>query len=58
MDVCERCGGTEQVRFGLCLDCTRARRKGAKAKSAEEQVPPAPPLEPPHSRPWVHRGGG
>lgn len=58
MQACEKCGGTEQVRFGRCLRCTRA-GTGAGAKAGpDERLPEAPPLEPPHSRPWIHRGGG
>jgi hypothetical protein len=62
---CARCNGIEDIHRGLCRAC-RARlladeTPGGKAVDLpplEENPPPAPSLEPAHSRPWVHRGGG
>jgi hypothetical protein len=57
--VCVQCGGTRGVRRGLCRTCRRrAMGKGTPVPEAAEPRPPSPELEPPHSRPWVHRGGG
>lgn len=61
---CARCKGTEDVHRGLCRAC-RARLTAEETPGGpvevtpfEEDVPRAPSLEPSHSRPWVHRGGG
>jgi hypothetical protein len=58
--VCEQCGGTRRVRRGLlCRSCRRrAMGKGTPVLEVRKPRPPPPELEPPHSRPWVHRGGG
>lgn len=57
--VCERCGGTRRVRGGLCRSCRRrALGRGTSVPEVNKPRPRSPDLEPPHSRPWVHRGGG
>lgn len=62
---CARCDGTEEVHRGLCRNCRAwllaQETSGGEASEvpvADEEIPPAPGLEPPHSRPWVHRGSG
>jgi len=62
---CERCRGTEDVHRGLCRACrglllaeeTPGGDPG-RVTPRPAETPSAPSLEPPHSRPWVHRGGG
>jgi len=63
--VCESCRGTEDVHRGLCRRC-RARlladeTPGGRPVDVEPPAskdPRTPTFAPPHSRPWVHRGGG
>jgi hypothetical protein len=50
MKTCRNCGGTEQVRRGLCERC-RAEPASPRHPSAERD----PALEPLHDRPWVAR---
>lgn len=57
MGVCRECGTTLRIRRGLCRSCQRRMGKGD-IPMAEQKPPRAPELEPPHDRPWVHRGGG
>ncbi len=61
--ICRSCRGNEDVHDGLCRHCRRGLlseetpvREVVTEKSGH--VPPAPPNEPPHDRPWVHRLGG
>jgi len=62
---CERCGSIEDVHRSFCRKCraelssqeTRG-GQGVRIPPVEGTKPPAPDLEPPHDRPWVHRGGG
>jgi len=64
-ESCSRCGSDCDVRHSLCRACrsqvpteeTHCRR-GTIAESAPESHYHQPSLEPPHDRPWVHRGGG
>lgn len=65
MKICERCGAVEDVHRGLCRHCrsqllaaeTPAGSGGDTPPAAD--LPPHPPsVEPPHDRPWVHRGAG
>ncbi|MER3453106.1 MAG: hypothetical protein C4344_05550, partial [Acidimicrobiia bacterium] len=61
--VCAGCGATLRVRRGLCRRCRRRLREGGAQEfdahaRTESRLPKAPDLEPPHARPWVHRGGG
>jgi hypothetical protein len=63
--VCARCQRNEDVHEGLCRKCraellAEETPKGEirEVRVGDEQVPEAPSLEPPHARPWVHRGGG
>ena len=55
--MCHSCGNDENVHFGLCKRC-RERTDPRTAAVRQERVPRPPTLEPAHSRPWVHRGGG
>jgi predicted amidophosphoribosyltransferase len=57
--TCLECGAPLRVRRGLCRRCRRrAMGKGTTLPGSESRPPRPPDLEPPHSRPWVHRGGG
>mgnify|MGYP006316663995 FL=1 len=57
--VCRSCGATQHVHRGLCRACSkRALGAGEPVPEAREQPPARPDLEPPHGRPWVHRGSG
>ena len=62
-DHCHRCRGIEDVHRGLCRRC-RAELLAEETPTAAtvvrdgEAMPSAPDLEPPHARPWVHRGSG
>jgi ribosomal protein L40E len=59
LKVCRSCGATRHVRRGLCRSCrTRTLGAGEPVPESPEQPPGRPDLEPPHGRPWVHRGGG
>lgn len=59
LKVCTNCGATEHVHRGLCRSCReRALGPGEPVVEAGERPPDRPDVEPPHSRPWVHRGGG
>lgn len=62
---CRRCNGIEEVHRGLCRHCRAEllveETPGGEAQTVapvDERLPEPPDLEPPHSRPWVHRGGG
>ncbi len=62
---CRRCNGTDEVHRGLCRHCRALLLaeetpggEGRVVTPGDEPLPPPPDLEPPHSRPWVHRGGG
>ncbi len=60
MKVCRQCGASGHVRRGLCRACRRralAEAPGVSAASAPGR-PPAVHVEPPHARPWVHKGSG
>lgn len=64
-NLCERCHGSEHVRRGICRRCraellAEATPGGAPpvVGTTDSRPPRAPSLEPPHSRPWLHRGGG
>jgi NMD protein affecting ribosome stability and mRNA decay len=57
--VCHNCGATRHVRRGLCRSCRkRALGTGEPVPEVTERPPARPDLEPPHGRPWVHRGSG
>jgi predicted amidophosphoribosyltransferase len=59
LKVCRSCGATRHVRHGLCRSCRkRALGAGESVPDVQEQPPARPDLEPPHGRPWVHRGSG
>jgi len=59
LKVCRSCGATQHVRRGLCRSCRkRALGAGEPVPEVPKQPPPRPDLEPPHGRPWVHRGSG
>jgi len=47
--TCRHCGGHEDVRHGVCVDCR------GHAAEAKEPAPEDPSLEPAHDRPWVAR---
>jgi hypothetical protein len=61
--VCSRCDANADVQHGLCRHCrdelsaAEARRESTKAASRHGHMPPQPPIEPAHDRPWVHQGG-
>jgi hypothetical protein len=63
--VCLRCRGNEDLHDGLCRRC-RAQllleeTRGGETQNAlpaDNEVPTPVSLEPPHARPWVHRGSG
>lgn len=61
--VCRSCHGNEEVHDGLCRHCRRALlneetpRPVTVTPEKPEHMPSRPPVEPPHDRPWVHRGG-
>jgi hypothetical protein len=62
---CVRCEGNVDVHERLCRRC-RAELDVKQTSSIEvteirpvfRPMPERPSLEPPHDRPWVHRGGG
>jgi NMD protein affecting ribosome stability and mRNA decay len=57
--VCHNCGATRHVRRGLCRSCRKwALGTGEPVPEVTERPPARPDLEPPHGRPWVHRGSG
>jgi NMD protein affecting ribosome stability and mRNA decay len=57
--VCHNCGATRHVRRGLCRSCRRrALGTGEPVPEVTERPPARNDLEPPHGRPWVHRGSG
>ena len=63
--ACTRCQRNEHVHEGLCRKCraeflAEGTPKGeiGEVRVVDEKVPATPSLEPPHARPWVHRGGG
>ena len=59
LKVCRSCGATHHVRRGLCRACRkRALSTGEPVPETPERPPGRPDLEPPHGRPWVHRGSG
>ena len=63
--VCLRCRGNERLHDGLCRRCraellleeTRGRETD-NVLAPDKDVPKPVSLEPPHARPWVHRGRG
>lgn len=61
MKICRECGATEHVRRGVCRGC-RHRALGPAAEitgpAPERRRPNGATLEPPHARPWVHKGSG
>ena len=56
MKVCRICGSNEDIHRGLCRRCRRSDQ--AQRDTERERHPKEPRLEPPHARPWVHRGSG
>ncbi len=65
VEHCRSCNGIDDVHRGLCRHC-RARLLAEETPGGEpadatpaDEAPTRPPaLEPPHSRPWIHRGAG
>lgn len=62
--VCEKCGSNEHIHDGLCRVCRKSLleepeelRHGI-APPGRSARPKAPEVEPLHSPPWRHRGGG
>ena len=60
MPSCRECGTRLLVDRDLCRTCRRriAGRRARAAEAAARQPHKPVQLEPPHSRPWIHRGGG
>jgi hypothetical protein len=60
---CVECDATEHVHRGLCRRCRHRLLAETSGNLPPVEGPNRthrrdPSLEPPHSRPWVHRGGG